>query len=277
MEARSLAKQNQAFPPAIVVFDIDGVIRDVGGSYRRALADTVEQFTQGAYRPSTTDIDALKAEGHWNNDWEGSQELIYRYFETQGVERSHLNLNYDDIVDFFQSRYRGPDPENWTGYICQEPLLLEADYFDQLTQAGIPWGFFSGATRGSASYVLEKRLGLRSPVLVAMEDAPGKPNPAGLFEVVRQLESPQAESDSLSPVIYLGDTVADLHTVQNASQQNLSRRWIGVGILPPHAQDTTEYAVTYATSLKRAGAVRVFENVQHLTLEEIKSLVAFEV
>jgi len=191
------------------------------------------------------------------------------------VERSHLNLNYEDIVAFFQSRYRGPDPQNWTGYICQEPLLLDSNYFEQLTQAGIPWGFFSGATRGSASYVLEKRLGLRSPILVAMEDAPGKPDPTGLIEVVRQLEPSQTEPNPLAPVIYLGDTVADLHTVQNASQAYPSRRWIGVGILPPHAQITTEYAVTYATSLRKAGAATVLENVQYLTLQEIKSLVDF--
>jgi HAD superfamily phosphatase len=41
---------------AMVIFDIDGVIRDVGNSYRRALADTVEHFTQGEYRPSQADI-----------------------------------------------------------------------------------------------------------------------------------------------------------------------------------------------------------------------------
>jgi len=57
----------------IVVFDIDGVVRDVSGSYRRALADTVEHYTGGEYRPTSEDIDRLKAEGTWNNDWEGSQ------------------------------------------------------------------------------------------------------------------------------------------------------------------------------------------------------------
>jgi HAD superfamily phosphatase len=34
---------------SIFVFDIDGVIRDVSGSYRRALADTVEYFTNADY------------------------------------------------------------------------------------------------------------------------------------------------------------------------------------------------------------------------------------
>ena len=72
---------------ATVIFDIDGVIRDVTKSYRRALADTVAQFTQNAYRPTMDDIDTLKSEGIWNNDWEGSQEFIYRYWESQGKNR----------------------------------------------------------------------------------------------------------------------------------------------------------------------------------------------
>jgi HAD superfamily phosphatase len=177
---------------AIAVFDIDGVIRDVGGSYRRALADTVEHFTQGAYRPTPQDIDALKAEGIWNNDWEGSQELIYRHFETQGQARTDLTLDFDALVDFFQRRYRGPvlaDPNQWTGYISQEPLLVEGDYFQTLQTAQVAWGFFSGATRGSAQYVLERRVGLIKPILVAMEDAPGKPDPTGLFQVAETLAS----------------------------------------------------------------------------------------
>lgn len=92
---------------AILVFDIDGVVRDVGNSYRRALADTVEHFTDGAYRPSQADIDLLKAEGVWNNDWEGSEEMVYRYFEAKGRSRTEVNLSYADLVDFFQRRYRG--------------------------------------------------------------------------------------------------------------------------------------------------------------------------
>ena len=160
-------------------------MRDVGGSYRRALADTVEYFTAQAYRPNTLDIDQLKSEGIWNNDWEASQELIYRYFHAQGQTREQLQLDYKAIVAFFQSRYRGTDPDNWTGYICDEPLLLQPSYLEQLTQAGIFWGFFSGATRASATYVLEKRLGLQSPLLIAMEDAPGKPDPTGLFATIR--------------------------------------------------------------------------------------------
>ncbi len=256
---------------AIVVFDIDGVVRDVGGSYRRALADTVEQFTGGAYRPSEVEIDQLKSEGVWNNDWEGSQELVYRYFETQRKTRSQLALNYDTLVAFFQSRYRGTDEKNWNGYICTEPLLLEPSYLESLTVAKMPWGFFSGATRGSASYILEKRLGLQSPVLVAMEDAPGKPDPTGLLATVEQLEG---DDTDVTPVIYVGDTVADMYTVEKAKTLAPRRNWIGVGVLPPHVQETAERRDAYEKLLYEAGAVVVFGNVQQLSVEQIRQLVS---
>jgi HAD superfamily phosphatase len=254
----------------VVIFDIDGVIRDVGGSYRLALADTVERFTDGAFRPSQAEIDALKTEGVWNNDWEASRELIYRYFEAQGQPRANVDLDYQAIVAFFQSRYRGPDPNHWTGYICQEPLLVQASYLEQLTQAQIAWGFFSGATRGSASYILEKRLGLKAPVLVAMEDAPGKPDPTGLLLAVQQLE--QRDGIKATHVIYVGDTVADLQTVQRAKQQYPDRQWIGVGVLPPHAQQSKDYAQTYTSNLKRVEAKIVLSNVEQLDLIQINQL-----
>lgn len=254
---------------AIVVFDIDGVIRDVGGSYRRALADTVEAFTRQAYRPSQTDIDALKAEGVWNNDWEGSQELIYRYFAAQGQPRTEVAIDYSAIVAFFQSRYRGTDPTHWTGYICQEPLLAKPAYFQSLSEAEIAWGFFSGATTGSARYVLEKRLGLSASVLVAMEDAPGKPDPTGLFQTIAQLES----NDRRTPVIYAGDTVADIYTIINARQVQPDRPWVAVGILPPHVQDTPEHAAVYQQTLTQAGADLVLSNIQELSVQQIEQLI----
>jgi HAD superfamily phosphatase len=253
----------------IVVFDIDGVVRDVGGSYRRAIADTVEHFTRGVYRPSSVEIDLLKSEGIWNNDWEASQELVYRYFEAQGQARSQVALDYDTLVAFFQSRYRGTDPENWNGYICTEPLLLQPSYLESLTAAGILWGFFSGATRGSASYVLERRLGLQTPVLIAMEDAPGKPDPTGLLATVKQVEQRHGVEVEV-PVIYVGDTVADMYTVQKAKTLHPGRAWIGVGVLPPHVQETPERSDAYEEILKEAGAAVVFGNVQQLTPEQIE-------
>lgn len=253
--------------PAIIIFDIDGVIRDVSGSYRRAIADTVEQFTQGIYRPTLTDIDKLKSEGVWNNDWEASQELIWRFFESQGKSRQELNLDIEAVITFFQSRYCGPDPYSWTGYITTEPLLVQQEYFSQLKTKGIPWGFFSGAPRLEAEYVL-KRLEIEKSVLTAMEDAPGKPDPTGLFTTLTKIIS-----DSHAPVIYVGDTVADMYTVINARKQQQDRDFIGVGVLPPHVQANAEMQAIYTKKLREVGANIVLSNLQELSWEKITELV----
>ena len=131
---------------------------------------------------------------------------------------------------------------------------MSPTYFAQLSASQVPWGFFSGATRGSARYVLERRLGLRDPVLVAMEDGPGKPDPTGLFEVVQALTQRHQLPPNL-PVLYAGDTVADMQTLVEARSQNPERTWIGVGVLPPHvvAKDR-EYCRDYDQRLRAAGA-----------------------
>lgn len=253
---------------AIIVFDIDGVIRDVGNSYRKAIADTVEEFTGGAWRPTMEDLDNLKSEGIWNNDWEASQELAYRYFEALDRSRESVELNYERIVEFFQERYRGKHPELFDGYIADEPLLVSPNYFQQLNNNQIGYGFFSGATRGSAEFVIKQRLKLDNPVLVAMEDAPSKPDPTGMFDAIAQIES----NPSSVPAFYLGDTVADMYTVAKAKEIRTERNWIGIGILPPHVQTSETRQADYAQKLMSAGAEIVLSNVEKLDLQLIDEL-----
>ena len=255
-------------PIAMVIFDIDGVVRDVAQSYRRAIADTVEYFTQGLFRPSMADIDQLKAEGIWNNDWKASEELILRFFETQGQERSKFGNPYNEIVDYFQGKYRG---DNFSGYIKDEPLLMSGAYLESLSEHQIAWGFFSGATQGSANFVLRQRLSIESPILVAMEDAPSKPDPKGLFQSIEKILSPippQGSNHEQIPVFYVGDTVADMKTAQNAAQQDTQRDYFGVGVIPPHAWGNQ----TYGEQLRSQGAVEVFNCVEELTPMQIEQI-----
>jgi HAD superfamily phosphatase len=238
------------------IFDIDGVIRDVSGSYRRVLADTVEHFTNGENRPTSEKIDELKSEGIWNNDWEAAQELIKEYFNGLGQASP---ISYEAIIDFFQSRYWGSDRQKMNGYIATESLIATTEYFHELTASGIGWGFFSGASRASASYVLQ-RLSIDDPVLVAMEDAAGKPDPTGLLLAVKQLEQ---QGKSAIAVVYVGDTVADMLTVVKARVYDACYKYIAVGVIPPHVQD--HLRDRYASSLKESGADIVLDSVLELT------------
>ncbi len=75
------------------------------------------------------------------------------------------------------------------------------------------------------------------------------------------------------PVIYIGDTVGDMYTVEKARSRFPQRTWIGVGVLPPHVQVTQRRRDDYTKTLIEAGAAVVFSNVQELTPAEIEQLV----
>ena len=89
---------------------------------------------------------------------------------------------------------------------------------------------------------------------------------------MQQLEQQHQIVDKI-PVIYIGDTVADMYTVEKARVQSRDRAMIGVGILPPHVQTTPERCNAYADTLKAAGAAVIFSNVEELTSGQIQNLV----
>ncbi|MCT0249414.1 TIGR01548 family HAD-type hydrolase [Synechococcus sp. CS-205] len=249
-------------PRAVLLFDIDGVIRDVSGSYRRAIAETVHHF--GGWRPEPGQIDALKAEGRWNNDWQASLELLRR--------RDCLPLpTLEAVVEVFSSRYFGGDPDGdpagWIGYIREEPLLVEHDYFQALEQAGIAWGFVSGAEPPSCRYVLRQRLQLEDPPLIAMGEAPDKPDPTGLLQLALKLGS--TASGEVLPVAYLGDTVADVDTVMAARHQRPDLTLLSLAVAPPHLQGQGQSGSRrhYEQGLRAAGADRILSSTSSLEPE----------
>jgi HAD superfamily phosphatase len=241
------------------------VIRDVGGSYRRALAETVHHYTAAAgqgWRPDPTAIDALKAEGRWNNDWEASLELLRR--RGLGSPARPPLPAFEDLVEVFSGFYFGGDPTGdpaqWGGFIGSEPLLVEPGFFRRLSAAGLAWGFVSGAEPPSARYVLERRLGLQNPPLIAMGDAPDKPDPTGLLRLADQLlgGSPgRGLGPSAPPVAYLGDTVADVLTVVNAREHCPQQQFLALAVAPPHLHGDPLARAAYEATLRQAGADQV--------------------
>ncbi|MCP9849127.1 TIGR01548 family HAD-type hydrolase [Cyanobium sp. Morenito 9A2] len=250
-------------PRAILLFDIDGVIRDVSRSYRRALSETVQHFS--GWRPSAAAIDALKGEGRWNNDWEAALELLRR----GGLAPLPA---FNDLVDVFSGFYFGGDPEDdpmlWQGFIRSEPLLVVPVFFDTLSAAGIAWGFVSGAEPPSARFVLEARLGLSDPPLVAMGDAPDKPDPTGLLRLAQQLAG-RPLGPGAPPIAYLGDTVADVFTVVQARVRQPGQVLLSLAVAPPHLHDNAAARGTYEHSLRSAGADQLLGSTAELDPEQL--------
>jgi len=263
-------RRSLLIPRAVLLFDIDGVIRDVGGSYRRAIVETVHHYS--GWRPDPAVIDALKAEGCWNNDWEASLELLRRHRRSGTVAtRSDDALrrplpSLAELVEVFGSFYFGGDPEGdpalWRGFIGSEPLLVEPAFFTDLHAAGIAWGFVSGAEPPSVRYVLEQRLGLLDPPRIAMGDAPDKPDPTGFLRLAERLLTEAAGTGlgaTAPPVAYVGDTVADVLTVERARQVFPQQRFLSLAVAPPHLQGPEQLEVrhAYEERLRQAGANRI--------------------
>ena len=294
-------------PRAVLLFDIDGVIRDVGGSYRRAIVETVHHYS--GWRPDPAVIDALKAEGCWNNDWEASLELLRRHRGTgtdaaqsgdastrpaglESAARSAGTLfpkrtvatpgttspsfspspvpsplpSLAELVEVFGGFYFGGDPDGdpslWRGFIGSEPLLVEPSFFTELNATGIAWGFVSGAEPPSVRYVLEQRLGLVDPPRIAMGEAPDKPDPTGFLRLAERLLAEGGGTGlgaAAPPVAYLGDTVADVLTVQRARQVCPEQRFLSLAVAPPHLQgrEQLEARHAYEQRLRQAGADRI--------------------
>ncbi len=241
------------------------MIRDVAGSYRRALAETVHHYTAAAgagWRPDPATIDALKAEGSWNNDWEASLELLRRH-GCGGPGQPPLPA-FNALVEVFSGFYFGGDPAgdpaHWQGFIGSEPLLVPPAFFAELSAARLAWGFVSGAEPPSARYVLEQRLGLPNPPLIAMGDAPDKPDPTGLLELAERLLRASTGAGlgaGAPPVAYLGDTVADVLTVVHARQACPQQHFVALAVAPPHLHGDPAARAAYEAKLRDAGADQV--------------------
>ena len=246
----------------LILFDIDGVIRDVTNSYRLSVQKTVLKFCD--WEPSTHDIDELKNEGIWNNDWDLTLEMIKRF-----INKNKLSLkppSRNNVINNFEKLYFGCNPNdnkiNWSGYISNEKLLVDKNFFDFLTLNKIKWGFVSGAEQPSAKFVLENRLSLNNPPLIAMGDAPDKPNPEGFLKLASEL----LEEDfgpNCPPVAYVGDTIADIQTIINAKARYPSQRFISIGVPPPHLQtkENIQKQLKYESNLKAAGAEFIIRSI----------------
>ena len=142
---------------------------------------------------------------------------------------------------------------------------MEKELFTFLSANKISWGFVSGAESASARFVLEKRLHLESPPLIAMGDAPDKPNPQGFLYLARKLCKENLGHNNI-PIAYVGDTIADINTVNNAKEIIPSQNFISIGIAPPHLHlgSRIKERNLYESKLREAGADLILNKVNDL-------------
>lgn len=191
-----------------VLLDMDGVLVDVRGSFRRAVAETVAQFTGTA--PTAEAVQAKKDAGGFNNDWVLSHHL---------VEEGGGAASFEDVKGAFQQRYLGDD---FDGLIATEPPLVETETLQELADR-YALALVTGRPEADAEWTL-RRFGWDRliPVVVGMDQQAGreKPDPYGLELALGRL------GVEPSAALYAGDMVDDQRAAVAAG-------CTAVGVVPP--------------------------------------------
>lgn len=217
---------------SVIVFDMDGVLAEVTGSYRAAIIETVAHFT--GQRVTNEAVQQYKNAGGWNNDWALSQKIA----SDLGVE-----VAYDAVVNYFNEIFLG---RNGDGLICREAWLPETGFLDRLSRR-FDLAIFTGRLRYELDITLARfAAGLQfDPIICAEHVAQPKPNPEGLLTIQRMKPGRK--------LWYVGDTVDDARA---ASAANVP--FIGI-IARGHSR-----AAELAELFRRENAVAVFENVNQI-------------
>ncbi len=202
-------------------FDMDGVLVDVSRSYRRAIEETVEQFTGRKILAGT--IQRYKNVGGFNDDWKLTHAII---------TDTSMTVPFSRVVEEFQRRYRG---DNWDGFIAEEPPLIQTRTLEKLCKTDRVMGIVTGRPDAEARWTIN-RFGWKRyfPLVVSKEKQEGraKPDPYPLQHALAILD---AAGRRLHPDVsaYVGDTVDDMSSARAAGM------W-AIGIIPPYVEEKVE-------------------------------------
>ncbi|GDX79110.1 hypothetical protein LBMAG42_09210 [Deltaproteobacteria bacterium] len=215
--------------PEAILFDADGVLVDVSGSYREAIRATALGF---GVLVTSEEIAAAKALGHANNDWVLSQARLLAH----GVEAS-----LEAVTEAFERLYQGNGAT--PGLKLAERARVDRALIERL-RGKYRIAMVTGRPRRDAEELLERE-GWRDlfDVTIVMGDAASKPDPAPVQLALKRL--------GVQHAWMLGDTVDDVRAARAAGV-------VPIGIYAPPAEgDSAEALANTTTLLLRAGAARV--------------------
>ncbi|MEE2962312.1 MAG: TIGR01548 family HAD-type hydrolase [Myxococcota bacterium] len=218
------------FSPEGILFDMDGVLVDVSGSYRQAMIQTGACF---GVNISLEDIATIKAEGNANNDWDVTHRLIL----AKGTE-----VCFEEVRHKFEAFYHGTEEQ--PGLWRNETLMVEREWLVALKKR-YSLAVVTGRPRLDAERTLEHfDLGSLLEISVCMEDAAPKPSPDPVLLALEKL--------SIKRAWMLGDTVDDLVAASEA-------RVIPIGVVAPGENVALKQSLLFG-----AGAAAVLNHVAEL-------------
>jgi len=176
-----------------VIFDMDGVLIDVSGSYRLTIKEVIYERTGVNINDEL--IQRYKNRGGVNDDWDLTDRIL---------ADMKLKAPKKDVAETFQKKYIGT---NFTGNIKNEKLLIKKEILERINNK-YKTAIVTGRPRKEALYTLNKfEIVEYFDLLIALEDIPSnkkKPHPYALNLALDRLGVIPQEA------IYAGDCVDDM-------------------------------------------------------------------
>jgi len=183
-------------PPKILIFDVDGVLVDVRGTYWRSALQTVRHIT--GERVTYAELHLWKSKPGFNDDW----SMVSAWVSSLGHPTS-----YEEARAAFERFYWGSDGQ--PGNVRNERLIVTPRQVEKWSRR-FELNLFTGRTRQEFSFTFEKWLATKYfRTIITMDDAKRKPHPEGLQKILAGRDAATA--------LYLGDNVDDALAARDAN------------------------------------------------------------
>jgi HAD superfamily hydrolase (TIGR01548 family) len=218
--------------PALIIFDVDGVLVDTRASFQRTTLETVRFFT--GKRVTRAELHRWKNRPGFNDDW----KLSHAWVRALGG-----NMEYEEVKRRFVEIYWG---KNGSGNASREKWLLPHSALRRLAKAA-ELAIFTGRIRRELDYTLDRwkvRKYFEQIVTVENVQHP-KPSPEGLLKILAGRDRDRA--------LYLGDNIDDALAARSA-------RMPFVGVLARRSEERRQRA----RRLRRLGATTILGRISEL-------------
>jgi len=188
--------RKQPVSPEILIFDVDGVLVDVRGTYWRSALDTVRHLT--GKRVTYAELHKWKAKPGNNDDW----AMVSSWVTALGKP-----MNYEEARDAFSKFYWGTPGR--PGNVKNEKHIVSPAQIERWAKR-YELNLFTGRTRQEFGYTFAQWPATKKfRMVVTMDDVENiKPNPEGLHKILGKRDPTTA--------LYLGDNIDDALAARDA-------------------------------------------------------------
>jgi HAD superfamily phosphatase len=181
--------------PQILIFDVDGVLVDVRGTYWRSALDTVRYLT--GKRVTFAELHQWKSKPGFNDDW----NMVSAWVSSLGHPTT-----YEQAREAFERFYWGANGK--PGNVRNEKIIVTPKQIESWARR-FELNLFTGRTRREFSFTFERWPATKYfRNIITMDDAKKKPHPEGLHRILGGRDPATA--------LYLGDNIDDALAAREA-------------------------------------------------------------